>query len=331
MAPERSLTAVDLSIVIPAYNELQSIAKAIDSIIAELETLGSSFEVLVVDDGSTDGMTAWLQGSGAADQRIVVVVLSRNFGKESAMQAGLDAATGRAVVLIDADLQHPPELIPRMVQLWQQGYDVVNAVKANRGRESPLYRAFARLFNGLLARAVGRDSLQGASDFKLLDREVVEALLDCPERGRFLRGLVAWVGFRQVDVAFDVPARADGRSKWSLGALVTYTVKNLLAFSSLPLRLVALLGFVTVVAAVVMVVQTFAVYLSGAAVSGFTTVIVLLVVFSGVILASLGVIALYVAMIYEEQKGRPLYVIKRGPTAATSRQDTGSRDSHRVA
>lgn len=227
------------------------------------------------------------------------------------MQAGMDAAQGRAAVLIDADLQHPPELIPRMLQLWKAGYEIVNAVKADRGKESWIYRNLAQLFNRLLTSAIGQHDLQGASDYKLLDREVLNALRQCSERGRFLRGLVAWVGFEQISIEFDVAERPEGRTKWSLTSLAIYTLRNLLAFSSMPLRLVAVMGFLTVAAGVILAIQTLVVYLSGEAISGFTTTILLLVLFSGMILSSLGVIASYLALMFDEQKARPLYIVRK--------------------
>ena len=303
--------APEVSVIVPAYNEAGLLEKCIAAITGQLETIGAHFELLVVDDGSTDGTAVCLQELADADARIVPVLLSRNFGKEAAMQAGLDVAAGRAVILIDADLQHPPELIPRMYRLWQDGYEVVNAVKADRGRESPFHRWYARLFNAMLSGALGRKDWRDESDFKLLDREVVESLRLCPERGRFFRGLVTWVGFRQISIEFDVSERAEGTSKWSLRSLLRYSVRNLMAFTSFPLKVVALVGFVTVAAGAIMAMQTLWMYFSGRAVDGFSTVIVLMVIFSGAILTSLGVIAMYIAMMYEEQKARPLYVLRK--------------------
>jgi dolichol-phosphate mannosyltransferase len=302
-------------------------SKSLTTIAACVKITGKNFEIIVIDDGSTDGMSEELLRFAADNSYICPIVLSRNFGKEAALQAGLDAASGSAVILIDADLQHPPEIISSMVKLWEQGYDVVNAVKATRGEESFLYRWFAKLFNQLLSGAVGRDC-RSASDYKLLDRMVVEALKNCPERGRFFRGLVAWIGFRDTTIEFHVTKRAGGTSKWKPFSLILYSIRNLMAFSSLPLKVVAMFGFVTAAGGLLLGLQTLVRYFSGTAISGFTTVIVLIILFSGAILTSLGIIAMYLGMIYEEQKMRPLYVVRRPPELmARSTQGVHQGDS----
>lgn len=307
----------ELSIIVPAFDEAEALRHTIPAIVAEVETTGRSFELLVVDDGSRDGTGALLWALSGDDARIVPVTLARNFGKEAAMQAGLDAARGRAAILMDADLQHPPSLIPEMVRMWEAGHAVVDGVKVRRARESAPRRMFAALFNRLLGKTlpVGAD-FGGASDFKLLDREVIEALCACPERGRFFRGLVAWVGFRHGRVEFECAERAGGRTKWRPGALLRYSLGNLMAFSSAPLRAVAVAGFGVVLLGTLLALQTLWRYFAGEAVTGFTTVIVVMVIFSGAILLALGVIALYLAQMYEEQKARPLYVLSRNAPAA---------------
>jgi dolichol-phosphate mannosyltransferase len=211
---------------------------------------------------------------------------------------------------MDADLQHPPELIPQLVALWRQGNEVVSAVKQSRGREGLLYRAMSGLFNAMMGSAAGA-SFRGASDFKLLDREVIDALARCPERNRFFRGLVTWVGFRTAQIPFDVRDRVAGRTKWSGTGLIRYSMRNLIAFTALPLKLVATAGFVTLVLAAGLAVQTLWRYLSGRAVSGFTTVILLQLIIGGLLLTSVGVIAIYIAEIYDEVKERPMYVVKK--------------------
>jgi dolichol-phosphate mannosyltransferase len=309
---------VDLSVVIPAYNEADVIERCLEVVRAQLgahlEKTRRSFEIVFVDDGSRDATPETLQRASEADPRVRVVLLSRNFGKESAMAAGLEAARGRAVLLMDADLQHPPDLIPRMVDLWDEGYEIVSAVKAERARESFVYRVMAAMFNLLMGGAAGR-SFRGASDFKLLDRQVVDALAACPERSRFFRGLVTWIGFKTAEIPFTVAARAGGETKWSLGGLIRYSLKNLISFSAMPLKLVAAMGFGTLVFAAGLGVQTLYRYLAGQAVSGFTTVILLQLILGGLTLTSLGVIALYIAEIYDEAKRRPVFVVRR-PRAA---------------
>jgi dolichol-phosphate mannosyltransferase len=304
------VTLPDVSVVLPVYDEEESIARTLAAVREQLVATGTTFEIVAVDDGSTDATLARVEEAGRGDGSVVLVRLSRNFGKESALAAGLDAARGRAVIVMDADLQHPPDVIPRMVALWQQGHDVVNAVKEARAGEGLTYRIFAGLFNALMAGAAGK-SFRGASDFKLLDRQVVDALATCSERSRFFRGLVTWVGFRTAEVPFAVQPRAAGRTKWSLWGLLRYSIRNLVAFSALPLKLVAAVGFVTLVFAAGLAVQTMVRYVRGSAVSGFTTVILLQLILGGLLLISVGIVAIYVAEIYDEVKRRPVFIVKK--------------------
>ncbi|HTQ43719.1 MAG TPA: glycosyltransferase family 2 protein [Polyangiaceae bacterium] len=304
------MSTPEISVVLPVYDEEETIGAAIDAIRRQLVALGASFEIVAVDDGSRDRTLENLEKLASADEHVRVVPLSRNFGKEAALAAGLDAAQGRAVIVMDADLQHPPELIPQLVSLWREGNEVVSAVKQSRGSEGLLYGAMSGLFNTMMGSAAG-GSFRGASDFKLLDREVIDALAQCPERNRFFRGLVTWVGFRTAQLPFDVQKRAGGRTKWSGTGLIRYSMRNLIAFTALPLRLVATAGFVTLVLAAGLAVQTLWRYLSGRAVSGFTTVILLQLILGGLLLTSIGVIALYIAEIYAEVKERPMYLVKK--------------------
>ena len=304
------MTVPELSIVLPSYAEGEHLAESLRVIRDIVRPLVEQYEIIVIDDGSWDETWPVLTRLRDEIPELRGLSLARNFGKEAAILAGLDVSTGKAVIVMDCDLQHPPSLIPQMVALWRAGFKIVNAVKAGRGRENPLYQLGARLFYRAFER-LGALPLSNSSDFKLLDREVVDALRQCSERGRFFRGLVAWVGFRHIDIEFDVPERMAGDSKWSLQSLLRYALQSLMAFTSFPLKIVALVGFVTVLAGAIMAVQTFWMYFSGRAVDGFTTVIVLMVIFSGAILTSLGVIAMYIAMMYEEQKARPPYVVRK--------------------
>lgn len=233
------------------------------------------------------------------------------------MAAGMAGAAGRCMVFIDADLQHPPDLIPRMYSAWQQGSDVVNAVKRQRSSEFFLYRWFASFFNRLMGDMIGR-KMAGASDYKLIDRQVAEVLLECPERNRFFRGLIAWVGFRVKDLEFDVIEREIGSSKWSLTQLIRYSLSNIVAFSSFPLVAVAYVGFVTAALGLMLLVQSLIRWAMGTAAVGFTTVIAVQVLLGGMILMALGVIAIYLSRMYDEQKSRPLFVI-RHPRESVSR------------
>ncbi len=313
-----------VSTVLPVYNERELLRAAVGEIRAKLEETGLPFEIVAVNDGSSDGSAAIIDALAAEDDRFVAVHFSRNFGKEAAMSAGLEAAKGGAVLLMDTDLQHPPALIPELVKRWQEGFDVVDAVKRDRGSENPVYGGFARLFYRLIGSSAGR-SLERSSDFKLLDRQVVDAVLECGERNRFFRGLVAWVGFRTTEVPFEVQARRAGETKWSSRGLLAYSLQNLVAFSSAPLRFVGIVGFATVGVGLLLALQTLYNYLVGISVSGFTTVILLMLILCGLILVSLGVIAFYLASMYEEQKQRPIFVIRR------PRDDDGRDPATRLA
>ncbi len=298
----------ELSVVVPAYNEAANLPTLVRRLCAGMAAIGCVCEIIVVDDGSTDATAEVAEALAHEFPRLRLLRFSRNFGKEAALAAGMDAAVGRGVLFIDADLQHPPELAQDMVAAWRAGAQVVDAVKRRRGREPWYYRLCAALFNRGMSRALDFD-MSGASDYKLLDRRVVHALLACPERVRFFRGMVAWVGFERAVVEFDVADRHAGDSSWSPRALLRYTLRNLLAFSSAPLYWVALTGFAMAVLSFVMLLQTLYVYLFGEAAVGFTTVIALQVVLGGMILGALGILAAYQALIYEEAKRRPAYVV----------------------
>ena len=314
----------EVSIVLPMFNEAEVVEESVAEVVELMSRTGRSFEVVCVDDGSTDGTPTLLGTMSAADPRLVPVRFSRNFGKEPALAAGLEVAPGRAVVILDADLPHPPGLIPEMLQRWDEGFEVVDAVKTQRGEESWLYKAAARVFNMMMGSAVG-GNLHGASDFKLLDREVVDTLLACPERNRFFRGLVAWAGFRVAQVRFEVAERAAGRSKMGTFSLIAYSLRNLVAFSAVPLRVVSWIGFITVLGGTILALQTLYVFLSGQAVSGFTTVILLIYWLCGLILASVGVVGFYLSHMYEEQKARPLFVVRK-PLGPADEPESGESD-----
>ena len=295
------------------FNEAEMVAPLIEAVKATMAAVSLSYELICIDDGSTDGTGAQL----SARTDIVPVLLSRNFGKEPAMVAGLTLARGRAVILMDADLQHPPALIPELIAKWQEGFDVVNALKSDRGRESLPYRLAAGSFYRILSRAMGQD-LRNQSDFKLLDRQVVDALLVCEERNRFLRGLVAWLGFRVANVPFVVSQRAGGQTSWSLSGLARYSTRSIIAFSSAPLIVIAWLGFVTTGLGILLSTQTLWNYVRGVAVDGFTTTILVVLIMGGTILVCLGVIAVYLAAIYDELKRRPVFVVRTPQTSSSS-------------
>jgi len=272
--------------------------------------LACTFEIILVNDGSKDNTAEIAERLARQNPVVKPLHFARNFGKEAALTAGMDIASGRGVLFMDADMQHPPELVEQMVQAWREGAQVVNAVKRSRGDESRLYRLCSRVFNFGISAAIGSD-MTGSSDYKLLDRCVIRALRDFPERVRFFRGLVAWVGFAQVRIEFDVAQRHAGTTSWPIASLLRYTLHNLLAFSSAPLYWVALVGAGMSVLSGVLLLQTLYKHLMGLSEPGFTTVISLQIILSGMILCALDVISVYIAMIYTETKSRPAYVIKK--------------------
>lgn len=309
---------VEVSVIVPAFNEAEGLPRFLEEIDRVIASLDVRAELVFVNDGSQDGTEAVLQDIARFRPDVVPVNFARNFGKEAAMAAGLAVASGECVVFMDADLQHPPQILGELLAKWREGYDVVNGRKRRRGHEPAVYRAFANLFNGLMSRAVGGD-MAGASDFKLLDRQVVDTLLQFPERNRFFRGMVTWVGFRVADVEFDVQEREIGATKWSLGSLMRYSLNNLLAFSSMPLVAVAYVGFATVGLGSLLLLQTLYRYFAGTAAIGFTTVIAVQVMLGGMILMALGVISIYMARMYDEQKQRPMFIIRRPRPRQASR------------
>lgn len=299
-----------LSVVIPAYNESGAVAQAASQIADVLQAAGIPYELIFVDDGSTDNTWEEITKSAEADRSVRGVGFSRNFGKEAAIFAGLRAAGGDCCAVMDCDLQHPPEKLPEMYALWQQGWEVVNGVKADRGRESGLHGFAARTFYAIMSRAVGFD-MSRASDYKLMDRRVVEALLNLPERKTFFRALAAWVGFRTTEVEFRVAERAAGKTHWSTMSLIRYAVSNIAAYSSAPLQIVTVLGVLTLLLSLVLGVQTLVNWARGGAADGFTTVIILILFIGSILMISLGIIGYYIAQIFVEVKARPRYLAAR--------------------
>lgn len=299
-----------LSIIVPAYNEEKMAPAAAEVISRIMDEAGIDFELLLVDDGSKDGTWREIQNASEKDPRIVGLHFSRNFGKEAAMFAGLERAGGDCCAVIDCDLQHPPEKLVEMYRLWEQGYEVVEGVKEDRGQESALHRAAAKSFYGLISRATGMD-MSSSSDFKLLDRKVVDALNQMPERNVFFRALSFWVGFKRTEVSYCVRERAEGESKWSTWSLIKYAVNNIGSFSSAPMHIVTVLGFIMFAVSVVLGLIALVQKITGAALGGFTTVILLLLFSSSIIMISLGIIGFYIGRIYDELKGRPRYIISQ--------------------
>lgn len=312
-----------VSIVIPIFCEVGNLERLVNNIRNSLEPLGLQYEVFLIDDGSPDATWCEIERLSGSVKQLRGIRLSRNFGKEAALSAGLDQASGQAIVVMDGDLQHPAWLIPRMLELWRRGEaEVIEAVKRRRGKESPLYRIGAWLFYRLF-RALTRYDLRGTSDFKLLDRRVLESWRLMPERVLFFRGMTTWLGFRRAQVEFDVAERETGRSGWSLLRLTRLALSAMTAFSSAPLLLMTLLGFGFGLFAFLLMIQTLWQKLSGAAVTGFTTVILLLLIVGSALMIGLGIVGEYLARIYDEVKGRPRYVVA-ATVASETKQSQGS-------
>ena len=299
-----------LSIVIPAYNEEKMILKTTEVVSGIMEREKIPFELVFVNDGSKDQTWEMIEKAAEKNSHVTGIRFSRNFGKESAIFAGLANAEGDCIAVMDCDLQHPPETLVEMYRLWEQGYEVIEGVKRSRGKESILHRASAGMFYKIMSKAVQID-MSRASDFKLMDRKAVEALLSMPERNAFFRALSSWVGYRTTSVEFDVQERTEGESKWSTWSLIKYAVRNIVGFSSAPLQMITVAGVLTLLLAVVLGIQSLVKYFCGHALEGFATVILLLLIIGSLIMLSLGVIGIYIAKIYEEVKGRPRYFIAR--------------------
>lgn len=299
-----------LSVVLPAYNEQQNIAYTTEVLSGLFEQNGIDYELIFVSDGSSDATYEEIEKAAAANHRVKGAQFSRNFGKEAGIFAGLELSSGDAVVVMDCDLQHPPETILTMWQKWQEGVEIVEGVKADRGKESIFYRMSAGLFYKIMSRLIKMD-MNASSDFKLLDRKVVNVLLSLPERNTFFRALTFWAGFRSETVEYEVQERRYGSSKWSLWSLMRYAISNATSFSTLPLQIVTFAGIASIFFSIALAVQTLVRFLMGASVEGFTTVILLILIIGGMIMLSLGIIGHYIARIYEEVKGRPRYIISK--------------------
>ncbi|CAN5359554.1 glycosyltransferase family 2 protein [soil metagenome] len=307
---ERAFATRTLSCVIPAFNEATNLPRLLTVLAQTMDATGHPWEAIVVDDGSTDDTTNALLPFTQQPQ-FRLITLSRNFGKEAAITAGLQAARGDAVILLDADLQHSPSLIPQMIAQWQDGADVVYTVRENRREESGLKRwgtgVFYELVNSSNRFSVPKD----AGDFRLMDRKVVQALMSLPERTRFMKGLYAWVGFKAVALPYTPLPRASGRTSFNVFSLLHLAIDGLTAFTTWPLRLVSVVGAALALASFVYGGFVSIEYLiNGNPVSGWTTIVVCLLFFMGVQMISTGILGEYIGRIFDEVKGRPLFVVK---------------------
>ena len=311
METSESLRTGRLSVVLPAYNEEESVPLAADVIGNLLTRAGIDHELIFVNDGSRDHTWRAIQEAAARRPQVRGIRFSRNFGKEAAIFAGLAQARGDCCVVLDCDLQHPPEKILEMYSLWQQGWQVVEGIKVSRGKESPLHTLAAKTFYRFLSGATRLD-MSHASDLKLLDRRAGDVLGAMRGKNAFFRALSSWIGFDTAQVEFEVQPRAAGQSKWSLRSLTRYAVTNLAAFSTAPLQIVTILGVLVFLCSLVLGCWSLWQKINGQALEGFTTVILLLLLIGSALMVCLGILGYYIAKIYEEIKDRPRYIVADG-------------------
>src|SRR2546423_9039277 len=310
-----------VSVVIPLFQEAAALPPFLAAVRHVLDQAAVSYELILVDDGSSDETWPVIANESGASSTVRGYRLSRNFGKEAALCAGLENARGTAVIVMDGDGQHPASLLPEMIRMWQAtGADIVQAVKRSRGQESFSNKAGAFLFYAVLEKFSGFD-LKGASDFKLMSRKAVDAWLRMGERNVFFRGMTAWMGFTTVQIPFEVAQRSTGRSTWSYLKRLKLAITGITAFSSLPLQLVTFAGVLFLIFSLVLGAQTLYLKLAGRAVSGFATVILLELIIGSFLMISLGVIGEYIARIYREVKGRPRYLVTESTEAGQGKEE----------
>jgi polyisoprenyl-phosphate glycosyltransferase len=297
-----------LSVVAPVYNEEATIDEFYARVCSALE--GLEFELVLVDDGSADGSAAVLGRLAEHDPRVRVVFLSRNFGHQTALTAGLDHASGDAVVMLDADLQDPPELIPTMLDHWRSGCDVVYAVREQREGESRFKLSTAKWFYRLFDKLAQVELQHNSGDFRLLDRRALDALLSMRERNRFLRGMTVWVGYTQAAVPYTRDPRYAGETKYTLAKMVRFSLDAISSFSHRPLQLATLFGFVVSTIAFVAIPVVIALRIAGSYLPGFSSITIAILLLGGIQLIAIGIIGEYVGRIYDEVKGRPLYLVR---------------------
>ena len=299
-----------LSVVLPAYNEELMVGKTCRVLAQVLTEAQIPYELVVVNDGSSDRTWEEIQKAGERDANVTGVLFSRNFGKEAAIFAGLAQAGGDVVAVMDCDLQHPPQTLIEMYRLWQDGYEVIEGVKSNRGKEGFLHKECAGFFYDIMSKAT-KVNMKDASDFKMLDRKAVDSILSMPERNMFFRATSTWVGYKTTSVEFEVQEREAGVSKWSPWTLVKYAFTNIVAFTTFPLQFVTITGVICFICSLVLMIYSLIQYFAGSAVEGYTTLLMVLLLVGSAMMISLGIIGYYIAKIYEEVKRRPRYIISK--------------------
>ena len=300
-----------LSIVSPAYNEAENLGEFYSRVINATDNLNLEIEIIYINDGSQDSTIDIITKQRQIDNRITIIDLSRNFGKEIALTAGLDYSSGDAVIIIDADLQDPPELIPKLVEKWREGYDVVNAKRIKRKGESLLKKVMSYIYYRLLFYLSDINVPRDTGDFRLLNKNALDALLKLREKHRYMKGLFVWVGFKQKEIEYEREARFKGKTKWGFFSLFNLAFDGLTSFSIMPLRLASTIGFLSALIGFFYgTVIVFKTLFFHEPVAGFTSLVVLVTFFGGIQLLSIGIIGEYIGRIFNETKNRPLYVVK---------------------
>lgn len=307
-----NMNNIDLSIIIPVYNEEDIIENTVIEVECALKTLDYAYEIILVDDGSKDDTWKTIERIEKMKRGGIFkgILFSRNFGKEAALLAGLAYSKGRAVITMDSDLQHPPEKIPEFITEWENGYKIVEGVKKSRGNETLIHHVFAGAFYKILSRSVGKD-MDNTSDFKLLDREIVDVILKMPEKQMFYRAISAWVGFKSTTVEFEVQKRTYGESKWTAVKLTQYAIRNITSFTSAPLQVITVLGGLFFLLAIFVGIFAMIKWVNGSAVEGFTTVILLQLIYGSITMFAMGLIGYYISKLSDEIRNRPRYIVEK--------------------
>jgi dolichol-phosphate mannosyltransferase len=303
---------INISVAVPVYNEIESLTELYDCVKAVLDDLGESWELILIDDGSTDGSSEWIEAISEEDPRVVPVIFARNFGHQIAVTAGMDFSQGRAVIIMDADLQDPPEVISDLVAKWREGYEIVYAVRTEREGESWFKKTTAALFYRLINRITDVEIPLDTGDFRLMDRQAVDALSQMRERHRFPRAMAAWVGFRQTGVPYKRAARFAGETKYPFRKMLRLALNAITGFSYFPLQIATYLGFFAAGVSIIAIPIVIAFRLVGSpAFLGQATTLIAVLFLGGVQLISLGILGEYIGRIYDEAKGRPLYIVRK--------------------
>lgn len=303
-----------LSVVIPIYNESENIFPLYDRLSKVLDEVSRKYqiksEILFVNDGSTDSSIDNIRLLHKRDQRVKLLSFSRNFGHQVAITAGLDYSDGDLVVVMDGDLQHPPELIPQLIEQWQAGYEIVYTIRKDTAKVSIAKRLTSRMFYRLLQFMSPVTIPEGSADFRLMDRQSVEALKGLREKDRFLRGLIPWIGFRQIGVPYSADRRYAGQSKYSTGKMLHLAADGILSFSIIPLRLSLFLGLVVSLCAFLYALYALVIFATGRAIPGWASILIVVLILGGLQMIVLGIVGEYIGRIYQEVKNRPIYIIR---------------------